>query len=621
MNSYSNYRKNHKKSKNKIRSHLVSERFLLLLLSILSSKDMLHMRSLHNIDKFLSEIDREYYFKDNTIQALVMTIESFVDMRLKVLGKPLNEVNLMTKINGLLTFDNMVETKDDLIIPTVTASQNSVSDSYDISFVNDIIESTLKSQNVLRHKDELIEISNEIDSGSEDLSASLNKYRDLITRSIEYFRETDNEGKVNEIVYTNGGQFMDVLRNAYSNIKNPKTVLKTGLKMFNDFLGSGGFMNGKYYMIYANTNTFKSALLEHIARWIKAYNSDSFIDAPEFVGKIPTVLVISCENSLQEDIERLYKMEIGEDIGSYETSDLLEDSWEKHTQDQDSIIDIAFLHANARSISVPEVDRMIDTMNDEGRKVIAVIYDYLELVKLEDSAKLDTRESLGRISEQFLNLAKSRDIPVITAMQLNRMGGKALVETKESGEANAISKLNNSFIGESYNIEKATDFSMFIDLEISQHDGNKYLMFKKNKCRFSRLGCESFVHKLENGIVIKDDIYMDTVLSLPSLSYDKDSETATSNKSTVVGSRGKIDSRAKETVKRDTVTHISSKSSEIQDDYEFINISNPWWVYPKLMDLEEVMSTSDICFEEIHLDCIGSGEYYFDENDYGVTLL
>lgn len=615
MNSeYSNYRRSFKKSTGKIRSYLVTERFMLLLIKILSGTDSIQMRSLHNMDRFISSIDREFYFKDPALTSLIIVIESFVDMRIKVMGRPLSETSLVVKANELLSGENSSEIRDNLIIPTISTAQSDVSDSFDISFVNDTIETTLKTYKIIQEKDKLIEISNEIDGGSDDIKESISKYRETVNRIMEYFHETDNDTSINEITHTKDGNFKEVLRNVFDNIKNPKTVLKTGLKMFNDFLGVGGFMNGKYYMIYANTNTFKSALMEHIAIWVAAYNSDAFINDPDFKGKTPTILFVSCENSRQEDIERYFKMEIGDDIGNYETVDEIESKWDRLQSTRDTIIDISFKHEKARNVSVSDVDKMIDTLNDSGYKVIMVIYDYLELAKPEDSSyKLDTRESLGRISESFLNLAKTRDIPVITAMQMNREGGKVLVQTKESGDINAITKMNNAFIGESYNIEKATDFSFFIDLEINPHDGQKYLMFKKNKCRFSRLGAEMFAHKLEHGIVITDDLYLDETLSVSSLSYDKDGENATVSKSGKVGSRGTIDSRRPEANK---TTILKSKSSSFEN---FAN--NEWWKFSALLDITDVMKCGSITEEGSCEKTICGRTYLFSDDDNGVTMI
>ena len=91
----------------------------------------------------------------------------------------------------------------------------------------------------------------------------------------------------------------------------------------------------------------------------------------------------------------------------------------------------------------------------------------------------DNRLQLKNIADDLLSLAKNRDIPVITAHQINRSGGAVLTNLKNQGGVNAISQMTNEFIGESYGIEQAVSWSAFIDIEI--HGEDRWLMFKRNK--------------------------------------------------------------------------------------------------------------------------------------------
>lgn len=610
---YTSFRKNNKKDNGRIRSYLVTEKFMLLLTTILSGGDVIHMRPLHNMEKFISNIDRNYYFKDPTLTALILTVESFVNMRIRMLGKPIDEASLITKINTLLISETYTEIKENLLIPTVENAKKEIGmDVYDIDFVNNSIEVALKVYKIIREKDRLIEISNEIDGGADDLVGAINEYREVVNRIQEYFKETDNDNNISEIVHTADETFYEKVRSAYENLINPKSVLKTGLQYFNKMLPGGGFVNGKYYIFYANTNTFKSALLMHIARWIRKYNSRSFEEDPEFKGKQPTILFISCENSEQEDIERIFKMSIGKDIGLLKSADEAEAMWKNDSDEIDSIIDISFYHTSSRTVSASDIDRIIDTLYDEGFKVITVIFDYIELMKSEEMfSRLDTRETLGRLSECLLNIAKSRMIPVITAMQLNRKGGEVLVETKASGETNAITKMNNAHIGESYNIEKSADFSFFIDLETNPHDNQRYLLILGNKFRGGEGEIKMFAHPIENGLVIRDDIFLPKPISVLSLSYDKDGEKANADKSGKVGSRGSIDGKRPGV---NTETILRSKKSDEQEPFR-------WWAFSPLLDIGEVLKTSTALIDMNRVKNMSDDDYYFDQNDKGIKLL
>lgn len=604
---YINYRKGKYDGAKKIRTPLISDRFMVLLIQLMANNDVVGLDKLHNIEKFINSIDRNHYFKDPSLTSLILTVESFTNMRIRSNGKPIPEDILIVKTNTILN-DETNESRDNLIIPTIINAKKDVDDTFEFDFIYKNIETLLKVNKVIVEKDKLIELTNEIDSNIDgNLEEYVSDFRKVLTDLLDYFAETDNDDTTVDIIHSSDDSFIEHMRDTYQKVKNPTSVLKTGLQMFNEMLG-GGFYNSKYYMIYANTNTFKSALLLQIARWIKTYNSENFMNDPTFIGKIPTVLFVSAENSRQEDLERLFKMETSADIGNFDSVESMEKVWVNNEKNINSTIDVSFAHVNARSVNVTKIRNMANRLNSKGYRVIAILFDYLEMLAPEETfTKLDTRETLGRLSEGFLNLAKSLDIPVISAMQINRSGGKTLVDSKDSGELNAISKMNNSYIGESYNIEKATDFSMFIDLEINPHDNSKYLLFKKNKCRYSRTELDMFVHKITNGIVIEDDIYLNHPLSLHSLSYDSDGEKAISERTKTVGSRGLMVKKKKS---EDIVKELSEKNKNM-------DVFDGPWNYSVLLDIDDVMCVSDIySFEEKE----EFDNYMFDVNDNGCSI-
>ena len=67
------------KPKRKIRSFLVSERFLLTIIKILASDATIMRRKVMNIKSFLEIIDRDYYEKDKNLEAMLIVADSLVD--------------------------------------------------------------------------------------------------------------------------------------------------------------------------------------------------------------------------------------------------------------------------------------------------------------------------------------------------------------------------------------------------------------------------------------------------------------------------------------------------------------------------------------------------------------
>ena len=582
---YSEFKR--RKPNKKYRSHLVSERFLLMIIKVLSSDITVNRRSLANIKRFLTIIDRDYYCRSENIEAMLLVCDLLVSIRTKN-PHGVSLESLTYKVENLLV-EPYDKVRDQLIIPQINVAKDELPED-DLEYITNSLDQNLKFSYILDVKDNLIELTNDIETSSyTDFPNLLNQYRDLITGIMNFFRRTDSSSMTNEIVHTGDPTFLDILYDTYEAIRNPASALQTGWQALNSALGPrGGFQNKNLYCLHANTNSFKSAMLLHISRMIKEYNASRVIDEFKRTGKIPTILHISMENDNDEDNERLYKTVVKKDLGKCTSREELNQSWEHNfgntNSEEENPIDISFLHVDARSLSVDEIDIIIENLEEEGYRVIACVVDYLGLIKprMEDMGK-DNRLQLKNIADDLLSLAKNRDIPVITAHQINRSGGAVLTNLKNQGGVNAISQMTNEFIGESYGIEQAVSWSAFIDIEI--HGEDRWLMFKRNKSRYkNKFGTETFVMKIRDGIIIDDDIYLSTPLSLPKIPDGIGTDEAVNQNQ---GSRGIIDIRDNKhkTPPKDHLIKVKSSTEEREDflnskekvPIEYIDWNN--WIY------------------------------------------
>lgn len=530
--------KSNKNNSGKVKSHLVSERFLLTVIKVLSSNISLSRREITNIRKFLSIIDRKYYSVDITTEALLLVCDMLVSIRLSS-SNTIDVDKLILKVDMLLT-DQYEDPKNHLIIPTIKLSKLELPEE-DLDFISCTIDYNLKYSKVITSKDVLVDLANEISNCSyTDFPEVFKSFRETIVDIYNHFRSTDVNTKVDQIAHTSDPSFLDYLFDTYQHIKNPASSLRTGMKDLNSSLGPReGFLNKNLYLFYANTNSFKSAFLLHLARMIRTYNSDRLSKVYKETGKIPTVLFLEYENDLDEDNERLYKMETSSDMLYCKSKEELLNPWKEKYQNPDNPVDISFLHASSRTMTVQDIDNMIESLNEEGYKVICTIVDYLEGIcpNKEDTSR-DVRFQYKNIAEDLLSLAKTRDIPVITAHQLNRAGGAILTTAKTQGTVNAVNSLTNEYIGESYAIEKTASYSAFIDIE--EYNGVKYFMYKRNKARYRRYGVETFVYPIKDGIIFEDDIDLLERLSMDSIP-NTNNPNISSNPNE--GKRGKYDLR------------------------------------------------------------------------------
>ena len=262
-------------------------------------------------------------------------------------------------------------------------------------------------------------------------------------------------------------------------------------------------------------------------------------------------------------------------------------------------------------MSVQDIDNTIESLNEEGYEVICTIIDYLEMIApAQEDAGKDIRLQYKNIAESLLNLAKNRSIPVITAHQLNRAGGALLANSKMQGKSNVLADMTNEYIGESYAIEKAMSYSAFIDIE--ERDGKKYLVYKRNKTRYSRFGKEYFVHEIRDGIILEDDLELDHPLSLDKI---PDGETSINmTNSSKEGSRGKYDIRTNVTEPKPIATNkpIEEPINRRHSPMSLLLNYNDWFNYIDKLGLENICEIqSEITIGNSVLEKVGDSYYYF----------
>ena len=250
-----------KKSRKKFRSYLVSERFLLSIIKILASDITIMRRQLINIKRFLEVIDRNYYESDNHINAMLIICDSLIESKMK-LGSSLKLDDIIFQVNLLLPDDEYEEVKNNLIIPQIQVAKTDSIET-EIAYVSASLDQNLKYSYILDTKEDLYDITNELTRCSyKDFPDVLNKYRNILTSILNFFRSTDSTADLNNVMHTSDPTFYDYLYDTYEAIRNPASALQTGLVALNSALGPrGGFQNRNLYIFHANTNSFKSALL------------------------------------------------------------------------------------------------------------------------------------------------------------------------------------------------------------------------------------------------------------------------------------------------------------------------------------------------------------------------
>ena len=177
---------------------------------------------------------------------------------------------------------------------------------------------------------------------------------------------------------------------------------------------------------------------------------------------------------------------------------------------------LAIEYRNKGTQSMDDINRILDDIEADGKhKVVFVAIDYIENIKSDYVKKDDVRMGLASLGTAFSNMAKDREIPVVTAMQLNREATLKI----EAGADNIedyfknIKSVGASHIAESLKLIQLADLAMMIDKRKSEIPGEPdALTFRIVKNRVdihgsspTRMRTHSFLK--DNGMRMEEDVY------------------------------------------------------------------------------------------------------------------
>jgi hypothetical protein len=577
------------RSKRDFRAPIITERFLSLFLKVSSSQYINKRAEIINLQKFIDNIPKEKYEKNANVYALILAISIVLKSRLE----GTNDKEELIELINLEMFDAFDEEKENNIFPTILSGDEVLEREKEL--IKKTVDTYLRYEAVLCQKDELSDVLTDIGSGNvKNIEEALESLKLIINELYEEFKKTEYYTDKFIITHTSDkDDFREKLKNAYEYATSPKIALKTGLKMLNEMLSvQGAFLSSKFYMFYADTNTFKSALLKYIAKWIQKYNNEMFREEFLATGKRPTVLYISLEDGEIEDINRMFTTTTAKDLMSYNNFNEAEHAWNDHFNPDNTIIDICQINSTENSINLNTIEGFIKNLEENGYFVIALIIDSFDLMAPSEE---DIYRGITDDTTLFANRAKAiqkyvgdKLFPIITAHQLNRAGNALITEKLGKGAVDIAKALGRSFISGAYDIERRVHWSAFIFVEKSKYDNEPYLEIKRDKMKYKRTDTDYLVHWLKNGFIIEDDYGTDRVLSRSSvIPIDNDNEY--SQGASGLGSRGvsSISQMNKELGIGSPPVKDSNKNHEDGQPVLFSSTSSALDIMPTMINISE----------------------------------
>lgn len=465
--------------------------------------------NLLNLNKLMEIIDDEVYENNVEMYARVKFIRCVLDAKLRR-GMEHYEtiINYCRKEN---------EPEYEKIIAEIE-EYTKLLNYNEIKFLNKDISDKLKYAFILFYKEMVEDIYLRINTGEfktmEDVVSEVKLVTSYMMNDI---RKADNISSID--TFSLSEEIMDpFITRVIERKMNPANVLKTGIKELNTML-CGGFMPGRLYLWLGISGGFKSSMLIHCARWIKLYNKVE--PKKKDAGVVPTILLITMENSVDETVERLFNMAVADvGIDKYSAKDaikLLKDKGKLTLENGD--VDIVIKYYSNYEIATDDLYGIIEDLEDDNREVICLIIDYIKRIR-PAIPSTDERVQLKNASNELKDLAIKLDIPVITAQQINRAGNTVVEEAIRSGKVEVAKGLGATDVALAWDLIENSDWVGIIAMVKIMNNNQYYLTIKNPKCRMKKLVERDYInHPFEVGSKIRliDDVNMDKSLSLESL--------------------------------------------------------------------------------------------------------
>lgn len=215
---------------------------------------------------------------------------------------------------------------------------------------------------------------------------------------------------------------------------SPEGIIKLGLAGINNALGPDfGLKRGLFYMLEALTNRGKSFSLAHIVASIPLYNKPVLRDK----SKIPTVLLMSAEDSLGLIFKRMYEL-----FGTAKTG-TKPNFFEATTNEVvDSIVNtfnengwnFIFYRVNPSHDNIYEIMQRVRDLELKGHEIVFAAYDYLAMADLEGTMGESRSDRLQDLYRRARNFFCSRGSIFMTPHQLNPDAKKFIRETDDDSE-------------------------------------------------------------------------------------------------------------------------------------------------------------------------------------------
>jgi hypothetical protein len=236
----------------------------------------------------------------------------------------------------------------------------------------------------------------------------------------------------------------------------------------------------------------------------------------------PVVVYLTMENTIDETIKRIWSHCFGNDseMATFEpavAARMLEQQ-RIFTPNKPELPELIIWHRSTKSINTADMNALLDDLEKDGKECVFLVQDYVKRIRSTVNHK-ELRFELSIISDEFASIAKEREIPILSAMQLNREAFREFeASTTMEGQISAVEKMGASNVGESIDLIQNVDYAFILgrtqNTKVNEHDeveySDRYLIFKLIAARGKAPKITSFKHRFKdkNDMGLVEDINM-----------------------------------------------------------------------------------------------------------------
>lgn len=501
-------------------------------------------KSVKNINKLFNNIDLKKYQNNEELVSYIWCIKYISK---QWLDGVVNIDLIIEMAKNQQDFDNIKEN----IINSCINDPNIIS-APEAKAIFNLISESLQYGYITSMKEEYIGLLDDIDLDKPGAFKELVSRLFMVSKSLLDIQHNTNL-VANRITFNTSDMdsVRESLKQTITSLQAGNNLLKVGIRRLNTLL-SPAYMNGRLYVYAGAVGSGKSVILQKTAVDIRKYNPNFQSKTP---GMKPCVLYITMENFFTEVIERLWNMEFDESITNYTeeeamnmicdvlgiTKVLKEDVDVKDVNNGDSLkaqlieepkdksnIEIVMKYFSYREISTDDLFTIIQDLRDENMEVCALVLDYIKRIEPSVPTPDNEKLELNHICNELKALAVIKDIPVITAHQLNRAAVAVMDGAARQGRGDVLKLVGREHIGTAWEIAEIADWLGLCN--ISFKPGTNERFFEINVQKRRRIDAEAgefakytyLAHPFSktNGLRLLDDINLDKVLSLKSLTSD-----------------------------------------------------------------------------------------------------